>query len=80
MSGTEPQSIASAPRTDTAEMVAKPFLGWCPDVDSPNGGDWRVCWWEPRLNGHKGTWWGDRDIAEEPIAWLPLPAPLGAAS
>lgn len=69
--GGEPQPMETAPKTEM-DYRTKEFLGWCPDENSPNGGDWRVCWWEP----HMGVWYGDRDDEEHPVAWLPYPAPL----
>jgi len=66
------QPIKSAPKTG-ADMIALSIFGWCPDPTAPDGGDWRVCWWEPKIKG--GCWWGDRDIPEHPTLWMPLPPP-----
>ena len=75
------QDIASAPKTDPANMRALPFLGWCPDRTAPLGGDIRVIWWEPHISRDgetKACWWGDRDMQEFPKFWRPLPPPPGA--
>ena len=64
--------MTTAPKTGD-DMRAKPFLGWCPDKTAPHLGDWRVCWWEPKMNDGQGTWYGDRDMPENPIGWVELP-------
>lgn len=66
------QPIETAPKTGK-DLCAKPFLGWCLDDTAPGGGDIRVCWWEPHMDG--GRWHGDRDLPEHPTHWQPLPAP-----
>lgn len=66
----ELKPISTAPKTG-ANWVAYAFLGWCPDETAVDGGDWRVCWWEPAVNG--GCWWGDRDLPETPTLWTELP-------
>lgn len=60
------QPIETAPKDNT------PFLGWCPDETAPHGGDIRICWWEPKIDG--GCWYGDRDLPERPTLWQPAPA------
>lgn len=67
------QPIETAPKIETLSEMTKPFIGWCPDPEAPDGGDQRVCWWEPKLR--RGTWWSDRDMPENPTLWQPLPAP-----
>lgn len=66
------QDIATAPKTDEANMVALSFIGWCPEPEADGGGDQRICWWEPKTNG--GQWWSDRDLPEKPTLWRSLPA------
>jgi hypothetical protein len=63
--------ITDNPPKTGADMVAKPFLAWCPDETAPDGGDIRVIWWEPKLN--KGCWYSDREVVEKPTHWLPMP-------
>jgi hypothetical protein len=77
------RDIASAPKTDAANMRALPFLGWCPDRTAPLGGDIRVIWWEPIMQradetSPRARWFGDRDMEEHPTHWRPLPPPPGA--
>lgn len=66
------QDISTAPKTDADNMVARPFIGWCPEPEADGGGDQRICWWEPKTAG--GVWWSDRDLPEHPVLWQPLPA------
>jgi hypothetical protein len=66
------RDIATAPKISEIHERARPFLGWCPDETAPGGGDWRVVWWEPELNG--GCWYGDRELVESPTVWTDLPA------
>jgi hypothetical protein len=65
------RTIDSAPKIASVNESTKPFLGWCPDEDYPEGGCVRVCWWEPQMKG--GQWYGDRDLRENPSHWLPCP-------
>lgn len=62
--------MSEAPKTGD-DQVAKSFLGWCLDADAPDGGDWRIVWWERGING--GCWWGDRDLPEKPTGWTDIP-------
>jgi len=72
LSGEGWQDISTAPKTDEANMVAVPFIGWCPEPEADGGGDQRICWWEPKTEG--GKWWSDRDLPERPTLWRALPA------
>ena len=70
------QPIESAPKTPNDLSRTDVFLGWCPDDEAPNGGDMRICWWEPHQRGlGAGAWYGDRDLVEKPTHWMPLPDP-----
>ncbi len=62
--------MSEAPKTGD-DLITIPFLAWCLDQDAPNGGDWRIIWWEPIHLG--GCWWSDRDLEETPIGWTDLP-------
>lgn len=71
------RTMESAPKTPDDTMIAAPFLGWFADTEAHEGGDQRVCWWEPKIKG--GCWWSDRDMCEAPSLWHPLPAAPGEA-
>ena len=67
------QPIESAPKTPGDFSKRHYLLGWCPDDTAPDGGDCRIVWWEPHMEG--GIWFGDRDLKERPTHWMPLPTP-----
>lgn len=65
------KEINTAPKT-RSDFVggAIEVLAWCPDDEARNGGDKRIVWWEPDING--GCWWSERDQEEYPTAWLEI--------
>ncbi|WP_165921989.1 hypothetical protein [Rhizobium azibense] len=63
------KAISTAPKTrDDFVGGAIEVLAWCPDSEARSGGDKRIVWWEPGING--GCWWSERDRQEHPAAWL----------
>jgi hypothetical protein len=68
------EPMNTAPKTEAATLIARPFLAVCIDPDLPEEPRAiRVVWWEPLMNEGRGQWYGDRDLKEHPILWQPIP-------
>lgn len=66
------RDISTAPKTrDDFVGGAIEVLAWCPDPEARDGGERRVVWWEPGING--GCWFCEGNYPVEPTLWLPMP-------